>query len=330
MTVSIIVPAYNSAAYLSAALQSLSAQTEPDIEIIVVNHESTDDTLRIAETHAAQDARIRVFTKPNTGTPAASRNYGLRAARGEYVTFLDADDLYHPEKVALQLQALQKYPELDVVFCDVVQFTTDPYDPNNACYLRDRDFVNVAAEHLEQLAGNLYGCRDSFYRFMSTRFTCLSTQGVFMRRRVLQQETLWFDENFLIGEDIDLWFRLARRTKISYINQPLSYYRHHETSITKDSEAYVRGTIAAHSANLARGMDVFSAADVALLRHQLAGHYFDLAYLRFLALDMRAARASYRQARDYDAAVFSRSAYLKTFIPRALVKILWRKKQNGL
>lgn len=325
MTVSIIVPAYNSAAYLAAALQSLTAQTEPDIEIIVVNHESTDDTLRIAETHAAQDARIRVFTKPNTGTPAASRNYGLRTARGEYVTFLDADDLYHPEKVALQLQALQTHPELDVVFCDVVQFTTDPYDPNNACYLRDRDFVNVAAAHLEQLAGNLYGCKDSFYRFMSTRFTCLSTQGVFMRRRVLQQEVVWFPENIVIGEDIDLWHRLARRTKIGYINRALAYYRQHEASITKKSELAVRGAIAAHSANLERGRDVFSGEEVASLRRMLAGHYCSLAYLRFLALDMRDARSCYQRARVYDPAVFSRIAYLKTFIPRTLVKMLWRR-----
>ncbi len=325
MTVSIIVPAYNCATYLAEALQSLREQSERDIEIIVVDDGSTDATRHIAQAQAAHDLRIRVFTQRNSGTPAAARNRGLREARGEFVAFLDADDLYHPEKIARQLQALQDHPELDIVFCDVVQFTTDPYDPKNACYLRDRDFVNAAAAHLEKLVEDVYGCRDSFYRFMSTRFTCLSTQGVFMRRRVLQQETVWFDENFVIGEDIDLWFRLALRTKIGYVNQPLAYYRHHDVSITKDSEAYVRGTIAAHSANLARGMIVFSAEEVITLRRKLAGHYFSLAYLRFLALEMREARALYQQARDYDPAVFSRLAWLKTFIPKPVVNAVWRR-----
>ena len=324
MTVSIIIPAYNSAAYLAEALQSLRAQSERDLDIIVVDHESTDDTLHIAQAQAAQDARIRVFTKSNAGTPADARNHGMRMARGEFITFLDADDLNHPEKIACQLQALQAHPELDLVFCDVVQFTTDPHAPDNAHYLRDRDFLNAAAAYLIKLPDDLYRCTDSFYRYMSTRTTCLSTQGVFMRREILQQEAVWFPEHLVIGEDIDLWFRLARRAKIGYIHRGLAYYRHHATNITNDSERNVRGAIAAHRANLQRGMDVFNADEVALLRRMLAGQYFSLAYLRFLALDMRAARAYYRQVREYDRAAFSSVAYLKTFIPKALVKLAWR------
>lgn len=325
MTVSIIVPAYNSAAYIETALQSLRSQSERDIEIIVVDHESTDATLRIAQAQAAQDMRIRVFTKPNTGTPSASRNYGLREARGEFVAFLDADDLFHPEKIARQLQVLRDHPEWDVVFSDVVQFSTDPNDPSNVCYLRNFNFLQMASAYLEKLSGDVYACSNDFYRFMSLRFTCVSTQGVFIRRRVLQQEDLWFNENLVTGEDIDLWFRLARRAKLGYINQALAYYRLHDASITKNSELALRGTIAAHSANLERGMDVFSTEEISSLRSKLAGHYFGLAYLRFLALDMRAARDFYRQARTYDPAAFSRSAYLKTFLPKAAVKAVWRR-----
>lgn len=325
MTVSIVVPAYNCAAYLAETLHSLRAQSEADIEIIVVDDGSTDATLRIAQDQAAHDARVRVFTQRNSGTPAAARNRGLREARGEFVAFVDGDDLYHPEKIACQLQALQAHPELDIVFCDVVQFTTEPYAPGNECYLRDRDFVNVAAGFLQQLTGDVYRCSEDFYRFMSTRFTCLCTPNVLIRRRVLQQESVWFPEGLVIGEDLDLWFRLARRAQIGYVNRALAYYRHHRAGITKNPEHNLRGAIAAHSVNLERGMDMFNAEDVKILRRMLARQHFSLAYLRFLALDRREARGLYRQARHYDPTVFSRAAYLKTFLPKTVVKTVWRR-----
>ena len=325
MTVSIIVPAYNCAAYLDETLQTLCAQSEPDIEIIVVDDGSTDATLGIAQAQAVQDERIRVFTQRNSGTPAAARNRGLREARGEFIAFVDGDDLYHPEKIARQLQVLKDHPQLDIVFCDVVQYTADPYDPGNECYLRDRDFVTAANAYLEKLSANVYGCTEGFYRFMSTRFTCLCTPNVLIRRCVLQHETVWFPENFVIGEDLDLWFRLAQHAKIGYLNLALSYYRHHDAGITKNPERNLRGAIAAHSANLQRGMEIFSAEETALVRRMLARQHFSLAYLRFLALDRRDARALYQQARAYDPAVFFRLAYYKTFLPKTVVKAVWRR-----
>lgn len=325
MTVSIIVPAYNCAPYLAETLQTLCGQTERDIEIIVIDDGSTDGTLRVAQAQAAQDPRIRVFTQSNSGTPAAARNRGMREARGEFIAFVDGDDLYHPEKIACQLQVLHDHPELDIVFCDVVQFSTDPHNPNNECYLRDRDFVNAAAAYLEKLPDGVYRCTEHFYRFMSTRFTCLCTPNVLIRLHVLQRETVWFPENFTIGEDLDLWFRLAQHAKIGYVNLALAYYRHHRAGITKNPEHNLRGAIAAHSANLLRGMPVFSTEETMIVRRMLARQHFSLAYLRFLALDRGEARALYQQARHYDPRVFSRVAYLKTFLPRAVVKTVWRR-----
>ena len=98
MTVSIVIPAYNCAPYLAATLQSVMQQTERDLDIVVVDDGSTDATLAIARGIAATDPRIRVYNQTNTGTAAATRNHGLRMARGEFIAFLDSDDLYHPEK----------------------------------------------------------------------------------------------------------------------------------------------------------------------------------------------------------------------------------------
>lgn len=103
--VSVIIPAFNAQAFLRATLESVLAQTYRDLEIIVVDDGSTDDTAALASAFANDDARIRVITKVNGGVSSA-RNAGIAAARGDYFAFLDADDLWHPEKIAAQMDIL--------------------------------------------------------------------------------------------------------------------------------------------------------------------------------------------------------------------------------
>lgn len=103
--VSIIVPAFNAERFLPRTLASAQRQTHPNLEIIVIDDGSTDGTRAIAEKVAAGDARVRVLTIENGGV-ALARNLGIDEARGEFVAFLDADDLWHPEKIASQVEAL--------------------------------------------------------------------------------------------------------------------------------------------------------------------------------------------------------------------------------
>jgi hypothetical protein len=105
--VSVVVPAFNAASTLDATLRSVRAQTHAALEIIVVDDGSTDATRRIAEAHAAQDARVRVLATQNGGV-AAARNAGIAVARGAFVAPIDADDLWRPEKIALQLEAMAR------------------------------------------------------------------------------------------------------------------------------------------------------------------------------------------------------------------------------
>lgn len=102
-TVSCIIPVYNGAAYLAEALDSILAQTFPVSEIIVVDDGSTDDTAAVAAKYAPRVAYLR---QENRG-PASARNAGLAIATGEFISFLDADDTWHPEKLARQVSALQ-------------------------------------------------------------------------------------------------------------------------------------------------------------------------------------------------------------------------------
>lgn len=108
-----IIPSYNSARYLAEAIQSVLDQSYADFEIIVVNDGSTDETEAVVK--GFSDERIRYFAQENKGVGAA-RNAGLRLARGEYVAFWDADDLFLPEKLSRQVEFLLQDPSVDLVF----------------------------------------------------------------------------------------------------------------------------------------------------------------------------------------------------------------------
>lgn len=115
--VTVVVPAYNAEATLAETLDSIARQTYPNIEIIVVDDGSKDCTRAIAEDFAAKHPNTRVISTPNGGV-AAARNTGIRAAKGNYIAPIDADDLWHPDKTALQCAILDADPEVTLVYAN--------------------------------------------------------------------------------------------------------------------------------------------------------------------------------------------------------------------
>ncbi|HET7536321.1 MAG TPA: glycosyltransferase family A protein, partial [Candidatus Didemnitutus sp.] len=120
-TVSAIIPTYNRAHLLPAALASIFAQTQPVDEVIVVDDGSKDNTADVLRTYGD---RVRYIRQQNAGAGAA-RNHGMREARGDYVAFLDSDDLWMPEKNARQQELLRAHPEIDFLFGDMANFSSE-------------------------------------------------------------------------------------------------------------------------------------------------------------------------------------------------------------
>ena len=114
MKVSIIIPCYNSGAYLGACMDSVLAQTMEDFEAILIDDGSRDDTLAVAQDYAKRDARVRVLAQENRGV-AAARNLGLEHARGEWITFVDSDDLLPTDALHTMLSGAGE--DVDMVVC---------------------------------------------------------------------------------------------------------------------------------------------------------------------------------------------------------------------
>jgi glycosyltransferase involved in cell wall biosynthesis len=200
--VSVVMPAYNAALYLEEAVRSLQAQTYSNLHIIIVNDGSKDNTAEVADRLAAQDSRVQVIHKANAGVSAA-RNDAFRAVKGDYVCFLDADDVYLPTKIAKQVQFLEQHPGIDLVYCD----------------------NHNADQHLTMTGttSNLppVPLKQAFmYR---NWFSPLAP----MLRNSLVQKVGFFDAGLHGGEDWDYWLRCLEYTNFGHIPEPLGIYRHH-------------------------------------------------------------------------------------------------------
>lgn len=129
--VTVIVPTYNYGHFIGQTLESLQAQTYQNWECIVVDDGSTDNTSEIVARYIAQDARIKFMQQKNQ-RQAAARNYGIKHATGQYIQFLDADDLLEPEKFARQIAYLEQHPEVDIVYSNVRYFESGKV--NERCF----------------------------------------------------------------------------------------------------------------------------------------------------------------------------------------------------
>lgn len=203
-TVSIIIPTYNRSALLKQALQSCLDQTFRDFEIIVVDDGSTDDTRKMVE--RLNSPQIVYIHQPNRGRSRA-RNRALSKARGRYIAFLDSDDMYLPEKLAVQVKALDENPSYSAAYTSA--FNID-VDGNFHPYVYDAT------------AGGWIYKEIALYIPLTI---CLPT--VMVRKEVFDKVGL-FDPKLSRFEDTDMWRRIAKISPYLSIPQPLCKIRYHE------------------------------------------------------------------------------------------------------
>lgn len=208
---SVIIPAYNGAHFVDRAIQSALSQTYERIEVVLVNDGSTDDTGLVADRISKLDSRVRVVHKENGGLSSA-RNAGILAAQGEYLMFLDVDDVIAPTKLETQVRALNADATKTLV-----------YSQYEILYEDSGRTVQTARGEAPLPFRELLAYRNWF--------------GVMvpLLRRSLVDAVGFFDESLKAGEDYDYWIRCAEHTEFLYSPGVVASYVQHEGQMHKDT-----------------------------------------------------------------------------------------------
>lgn len=210
--VSVVCIVYNSMTYLPATVASVLAQTFTDFELVIVDDGSSDNVIEWVS--ALTDARIRLVSQANKGIPGA-RNTGIEHARGEFIAFLDGDDLWEPMKLEKQVACLALRPEVGFVHTAIRYIDANGHEVNQVLSVRgDGDVWRDLA--------------------VQNPVRCGSTPLV---RRKCFEDVGVFDPTLFFCDDWDMWIRISKRHHFAAINEPLTLYRQHGANMTKSYQA---------------------------------------------------------------------------------------------
>ena len=300
--VSVIIPTYNCAHYLEQAIESAMNQTYRDLEIIVLDDGSTDDTTQVVRKY---EASIRYIRQDNRGLPAA-RNHAIESSSGELIALLDADDWWEPTKLAEQVSILVEDPELCLVYSDLeVVFDDGSIIPS---FLSSRP-----------LAASGY----VFDQLLQSGFIIPST--VLLRRIYLEQAGM-FDESMRSHEDIDLWLRMCQRWRVAFVRKPLTHRRQGSANMTSNASLRTEYGIKVLLKTLS--MPNITTTQRLTIVRQLGRVYFSRGYYYFTQGEMGKCREALRQSLHCSA--WNPKAwtyYTASFFPRTLIGFIRRSKR---
>lgn len=213
--ISIVMPAYNSAETIGDSILSATRQSHKKLELIIVDDGSTDETSKICEHHARTDSRIKYFYQKNSGVSSA-RNLGIEMSDGDYVSFLDADDLWEKDKIEIQLSERSHHD--DIVLTGLQRFSSD-----------DR-----STSLLSKTSPPVYTHRAEYARkILNLPNNEMAIFGTALVPKIHLKVAGVFDEKLASSEDWELWLRLAFKFPFVNVDQPLRLYRKHSGSLTK-------------------------------------------------------------------------------------------------
>lgn len=248
--VSVVIPTYNRAHLISRAIQSVLSQSYQNLEIVIIDDGSIDNTEEIIKSFK-NDRIVYIRHDKNKGASAA-RNTGIKASKGEYIAFQDSDDEWFPEKLEQQMKAFNNgSPEVGVVYCGFYRIEADKeiYIPGDNIAKKEGNI------HTELLKGNFIG-----------------TPAVLVKKECFEN-IKYFDENIPALEDWELWIELSKHYLFKYVNKSLlrSYSTPNSVNLNSKNLLKARETILANHLN-----------DFNKNKNILSDHYFNIAVEHYL------------------------------------------------
>ena len=272
--VSVVIPTHNRAALLKEAVESALAQTHRELEIIVVDNGSTDNTREVIDGLAAKDSRVQYHYQKNSGGPVAPRNKASVLAKGDYLAFLDSDDLWFPDKLRSQLAKFAESPQTAMVYSDFYMMNEDGE--------RGANFFSVGQPH-----------RGRIFPHLLVK-NCVPTSTAMIKRDVYQ-EAGGMDERYLIAHDIDLYLKVAFEYPIDHCDQPLAQITMNASSLS-GNRALIFEEIIEVTKKWADQATVHPEIGRSKYKRILARYYFRAGIYRWLEGDRPAAKIHLRQA----------------------------------
>lgn len=300
--VSVIIPTYNAGQYIKDAIKSALNQTYKNIEIIVVDDGSIDDTGEVVKNY-----EIKYLRKANGG-PASARNVGIKEARGEYIAFLDADDLWLPEKLQEQIDFAANNKSMGLVHSDVITKYS-----NGETKIKRKGKDNY--------------CRNEFYNLFMGNF--ITNSSVLAPKRHFEVFGS-FDESpdLIANEDYDMWLRIASKHDIAYINKPLVVYRIHDQGISRDPKRAYLGEKRVIERNLVNFGKDFPKIE-RLYRKRMSKLFFNFGYEYFSNSHFNEARTQFLTSLSYQPwNIKTLKYYIATFFDAKAINFIMEFKRK--
>ena len=312
--VSVIMAVFNGEAYLDLAIRSALAQTYDNFELIVIDDESTDTSPALIQQHA-RDSRLRFVRNAKNMGVAASRNRGLELARGELIAFLDQDDIWLPEKLAIQLAAIQAHPQVGLMHSGYARI-----DPQGTLL---EQYRGLSASHFANPDATV-DVRDVFAEiFISNDIQPLTT----LIPRAILDGVGPFDPELPGVDDYELWLRIALHHPVGRIDTILGYWRAHPGQQSNLGHRMLTIRLEALERILRRFPEARQRVPDAALRNRMHRQYSSAAnYAMYHLRDYPAARRYFGDALRYrwhDVAAWGKYGYCALPAPvRTVVKAL--------
>ncbi len=214
MRFSVVIPVYNKANTIKASIDSVFAQAFNDFEIIVVDDGSTDNINDVLKEYD----NLTIIHQNNSGVSVA-RNTGIENAKGDFVCFLDADDLWKDNHLSTLSMLIDKYPDINYFVTSHLISTADGCTIDSSSYLSGYDYD--------------FKCNDLLNLLNTTSFSVIHTNSICVRRSVFDDENIYFQPGVKIGEDTDVWYRLALKNDAVVTKELTTVYRRENSTATK-------------------------------------------------------------------------------------------------
>jgi len=300
--ISVIIPCYNNKPYLRECLDSVLNQTFSDYEVIVVDDGSTDGTGEIIQSYLP---RVRYLRQSNQG-PAAARNAGIEAASGEYIAFQDADDLWYPEKLEMQLKFMEANPRFAWAYSDMCTFNEKQILQSS--WFSDRP--THQGKVFEQLIYNNF----------------IPTITVMVKKDALLSAGC-FDSSFRSCEDKDLWLRMALQYEIGRLSRVLAKRRFHSNNLCRDNRLLIASEVEVMHKLQKKVSDLRLQR---IIENKISRLYFELGYFYFAHNELPRAREFFRKSNQRERFdLRTHLYYYSTFLDRRLIDWLRIFKNLG-